>query len=109
VARYSKDGLKIATCIFEAALWRYSVRVSCRCRNTAYFEPTSLWWRFHQKRWEDAFWAAKERFVCLRCMHKTGAKVRPIGMEQSATAATITLPGFPDEREWKRMVNRFRG
>lgn len=109
MARSSKGGLKIATCIFEAALWRYSVRVSCRCRNTAYFEPKSLWWRFHQKGWNDAFWTAKDRFLCLRCLHKTRTKVRSVGMEQSTTEPTIRLPEWPDEREWKRAMDQFRG
>ena len=52
MARY-RDGLKVATCIFEAAAWHYSVRVECRCRREGLFEAHGLWWKFQRKGWSD--------------------------------------------------------
>ncbi|WP_206377376.1 hypothetical protein [Sphingobium sp. TB-6] len=107
VARYDDD-LKLATCIFEAAAWHYSVRVVCRCRREGLFDAHGLWWKFQRKGWSDDFREAKRRLYCRACTQRTGRKVRPITMETSNKPAKIRLP-LPDEREWKRAVSRFRG
>src|SRR3546814_6785444 len=49
----TKDGLRRATHIFEAAVWHYAVQVTCRCGHSAKFHAASLWWRFERKGWND--------------------------------------------------------
>lgn len=107
MARY-RDGLKVATCIFEAAAWRYSVRVACRCGREEYFDAHGLWWKFQWKGWSDDFRDARRRFYCKACLQRHGRKVRPAVIETSRESPRYCFP-LPDEREWKRAVNRFRG
>lgn len=108
VARYSKDGLRVATNIFEAAAWHYAVKVTCRCGHSATFDPHGLWWRFHRKSWDDYLGKAGQRFWCRQCSTRIGRRVRPVKLELvQQTKDDITLE-MPDEREWKRAVNRFR-
>ena len=107
MARY-RDGLKVATCIFEAAAWHYSVRVECRCRREGLFEAHGLWWKFQRKGWSDDFREAKRRFDCKACSQRYGRKMRPLVMETSNKPPRHHFP-LPDEREWKKAVSRFRG
>jgi len=39
-----RDGLKRATCLFEAAAWHRAVKVRCGCGHFAVFDPHGLWW-----------------------------------------------------------------
>ena len=109
MARY-RDGLNEATCLFEAALWAYAVKVGCGCGHFAAFNPYGLWCHFHRKGWPDDFRSARSKMWCKQCRHSTGAKVRPRRMDliKPYSGPLIMLP-MPDEREWKRAVNRFRG
>ena len=107
MARYA-DGLKVATCIFEAAAWHRTVKVSCRCGNVGLFDGHGLWWKFERKGWTDDFRDARRRFYCRSCSQRMGRKVRPSWIETCDESPRICLP-LPDEREWKRAVNRFRG
>ena len=103
----NSDGLRVATNIFEAAVWHRSVKVECRCGHTAYFQAHGLWWRFTQLRWSDEFRDAPGRFYCSRCRAIHRRKARPRLVEASTEPAEITLP-MPDEREWKRAIQKFR-
>lgn len=109
MARY-KDGLKVATCLFEAAIWHYAVGVRCGCGHRAAFQPYGLWWRFHRKGWNDDLQAARARFWCRPCRLSHGRKVRPgaLRLIRPYDGPLIELP-LPDEREWKRVLSRFRG
>jgi hypothetical protein len=103
-----RDGLREATCIFEAAAWKYSVKVECgRCRQVAYFHAHGLWWRFEQKGWNDDFREAGQKLYCSACWKRTRRKVRPWLIETSNRPPTITLK-LPEEREWKRAISRYR-
>jgi hypothetical protein len=105
-----RDGLKQASCLFDAAAWHYAVKISCRCGHSAAFDPHGLWWLFHRKGWPDDFRSARAKMWCTRCRRSTGQKVRPRLLElvRSKSERLITLP-MPSEREWKRIVNRVRG
>lgn len=102
------DDRKIASSIFEAASWGYAIKVICRCRNEGIFEPHGLWWRFRQKKWNDDLREAAARFYCRNCSQRYGRKVRPSTIETTGEPPRIRLP-MPDEREWKRAVDRYRG
>ena len=107
MARY-RDGLKVATCIFEAAAWHYSVRVAGRGWREGLLEAHGLSWNFQRNGWSDDFREAKRRFYCKACSQRYGRKVRPLVMETSNKPPRHRFP-LPDEREWKKAVNRFRG
>ena len=109
MARY-QDGLKVPTSLFEAAAWHYAVKVSCGCGHFAVFDPHGLFWRFHRKGWPDSLVDAKRRLWCKSCRSSLGQKVRPrrVDLVKPYSGPRITLP-LPDEREWKRIINRYRG
>lgn len=101
------DGLRVATCVFEAACFHKSVRVACRCGHEAFFQAHGLWWLFTQRRWSDEFRDMRERFFCIRCWTVQRTRERPRVIEASRKPVTYNLP-MPDEREWKRALRRFR-
>jgi len=104
-----EDGLRVATCLFEAAAWQRTIKVECgKCRHVNYFQPHGLWWKFHKKGWSDDFRDARKRLYCLACWKAMRRKVRPSVITICEEAPRLHLP-MPDEREWKREVNRFRG
>lgn len=107
VSQYDDDR-RVATSIFEAALWGYSVKISCRCRRAGVFEPHGLWWRFKRKGWSDDFRDAVRCCYCQSCSQRHGRKIRPVSMETSNEPPRIRLP-LPDEREWKKAVSQHRG
>jgi hypothetical protein len=109
VAKY-QDGLKVATCLFEAAAWHYAVKVGCGCGHFAVFDPHGLWWHFSRKGWSDDFHSVRGKMWCRVCRQGAGKKVRPrrLDLVRPYSGPLITLLQ-PDEREWKRAINRFRG
>lgn len=108
VARYTKDGLRVATNIFEAAAWHKGIRPVCKCGHSAVFNPHGLWWRFECKGWDDQLVKARERFWCIRCAWRSTKRVRPLRLELVPLSVNdIELP-FPPDHEWKRAVSRFR-
>jgi len=105
---YNKDGLRHPTHIFEAALWRYSVRVDCRCSHMAIFEAGSLWGYFEKRGWDDSRWDAPKRFFCLECWKKQRGKVRPRRITYVKMQPTVQIGEIPDGRTVKRALNRYR-
>ena len=96
--------------ITDCALFHSNVRVTCRrCRNTKIFSGYALWWLFSRKRWDDTLKTAGRRFRCSRCCYDAIGRRRAM-VEVSVTRAEPTgrQPPMPDEREWKRLVNRQR-
>jgi hypothetical protein len=109
VARFDKDGGRIATTLFEAAAWHYAVKPICsRCRHTATFHPHALWWHFQRKGWNDRLLDARARFWCRVCGQATGQRVRPRLLELVQESAADICLTMPPAHEWKRAVNRFR-
>lgn len=107
MSRY-EDGLRVATCVFEAAAWHHVVRIRCACGHMALHDPHGLWWLCRRRRWNDDFRALAPRFYCTRCLASLRRKVRPASIDTARAAATIILP-MPPENEWKREIRRFRG
>jgi hypothetical protein len=106
---YNKDGLRHPTQIFEAALWRYSVKVECsRCVNIAIFEAGSLWGLFERRGWDDSKWAAPQRFWCTKCRVKLHRKVRPKRILFVKDSPTIQVGAIPDDLTVKRALSRYR-
>ena len=109
VARYDKDGGRIATTIFEAAAWHYAVKAVCgRCGHSATFHPHALWWHFSKRGWSDNLRAARSRFWCRNCAGEIGARVTPMVLELVRECERDICLTMPPANEWKRAVNRFR-
>ncbi|MGH6782480.1 MAG: hypothetical protein ACREB5_10300, partial [Sphingomonadaceae bacterium] len=79
-----------------------------QCPNAATFNAHGLWWHFEKRGFDDDLRKITARFWCRACAGRLGRRVRPVSVEVVAeTEEAICLP-FPDERIWKRAVNRFR-
>lgn len=108
MARYTEDGLRIPTSIWEAAIWHYAVEVRCsNCDHSARFEAVGLWWYFERRGWEQHFSLAARHFYCRRC-REPGVKNKPRRLE-AVMAAGERRFSLPDDRTWKRALSRFRG
>ena len=108
MARY-KDGLKVATHVFEAAAWHQNVRVSCgTCGHSSTFDPHKLWWLFTRKGWDDGLAEASRRFWCRKCGARVGKRIKTARIELVRDPAQDHGLPFPPEVEWKRAVSRFR-
>jgi hypothetical protein len=91
-----------------AALMRRTIMLSCsRCRHQRLLDARALWWLFHQRRWADGLPIATERFYCAACWRRDHKRYRPGYQITDETPVGDQFPE-PDEREWKRLVARFR-
>ena len=105
-----KENYRAFRHITDCALFHENVRVACRrCGNEKIFSGYALWWLFHKRGWDDALRNAKRRFRCVNCSYEVTNRRRGV-VELSLTReeATGPQPPRPDEREWKRLVNRQR-
>ena len=96
--------------ITDCALYHENVRVRCqRCRAEKIFSGHALWWLFFKKRWDDALRTAGRRFRCTSCSYDSRGRARSrVELSITRDAPTGPQPPMPDEREWKRLVNRTR-
>ena len=102
MAKFDKDGGRVPTNLFECAAWHKSIIATCnRCRREEVFDPHQLWGLFEKKRWNDELVNVARRLKCSKCRGRGRLTL------DRNRAATISLP-WPDEREWKRAINRFR-
>lgn len=104
----TKNGLRRATYIFEAAVWHYAVQPVCRCGHSAKFHAASLWWRFERKGWNDQLGEARKRFWCRQCALQDGRRVQPLRLDVVPWEKGAIELEMPSEHEWKRAVRRFR-
>lgn len=108
MGRWTADGTRLATNLFEAAAWHYAVKPVCRCGHSAAFNPHGLWWRFERRGWDVRFEKALARFWCIRCKWRTGRRVRPVKFELVRQSVDDIELEYPPDHEWKRAVRRFR-
>ena len=101
------DGLRVATNAFEAAAWRYTVKIACPCGHAITLDPHGLWWACERRGRSDRFIDIARRCYCARCYLAFNRKVRPTVSACSHEPPTLRLP-MPNEREWKRALSRFR-
>ncbi|MCR5872273.1 MULTISPECIES: hypothetical protein [unclassified Sphingomonas] len=105
MARFNSDGTRQPTNLFECAAWHIAIQVICRrpqCRRVAVFDPHQLWWLFERKHWDMRLGEVNRKLRCSAC--KAGGTM---SLLRGEAKATVSLP-WPDEREWKRAVSRFR-
>lgn len=96
--------------IVDCALYHENVRVKCRnCSTEKVFSGYALWWLFHERRWDDSLRTAGRRFRCVHCSYDGKRRwSRAVELSVTRDDPTGPQPPMPDEREWKRLVNRQR-
>ena len=105
-----KDNYRPYRYITDCALFHENIRVRCRrCGRSKIFSGYALWWLFERKRWDDSLKIAGRRFRCSNLRCASAARGR-LGVELTVTRDDPTgpQPSLPDERAWKRLVNRNR-
>ena len=108
MARYV-EGQFTPTTIFEAATRHHRLMVICTiCQHWAVYDPHQLWWLFHRRGWSGIFSDAKKRFGCTQCRLPKGRRPRAAEIVLTDRAVTVNGLPFPDEREWKRALSRYR-
>lgn len=109
--RWTKEGLRVPTRVFEAALHHEPVRATCRrCGRVVIFDPHQLWWLFHRRGWDDRLAAVGQRLRCSSQLPPHGNECRgraSIDLVRFGTPTTACLP-WPPKAEWKRAVRRVR-
>lgn len=90
----------------DLALRHWNLRVTCGgCGRTRVVSGAAAWWLFHRRGWSDDVREASSRFVCTECGRR-GQAAASLAKTRDA-ASDQSLP-MPDEREWKRLVSRYR-
>jgi len=106
--RWTPDGSKVATNLYEAAAGHYAIKVTCKCGNSSTFNPHGLWWHFERRRWDDRLSQIGQRFWCRACGSNARRKVRPMDVHLvSESDADFQLP-LPHPSVWKQLVKRRR-
>ncbi|HEY0629535.1 MAG TPA: hypothetical protein VGD23_09410 [Sphingomicrobium sp.] len=106
-----KENYRAYRHITDCALFHANVRVTCRrCRSAKIFSGYALWWLFERKRWDDSLRTAGRRFRCTNCSYNRVGRQGRAAVELTVTdeQPTGAQPPMPEEREWKRLVNRHR-
>jgi hypothetical protein len=97
------------TCIVHHALYQWNIRLTCRaCRHARVFEGHQLWWLFHRRRWDDQMKSIGHRFYCGRCCNTDCRKIKTPAWQRTKDPPTGVALAWPDEREWKRAISRYR-
>ena len=94
-------------CLLHCALYQRTIEVTCPgCRRIVKFDAVPLWWWFERRGVDDVLSTVMRRFYCTRC-HRAGKVVRPRWRITEDAPDPCKLP-YPDEREWKRQISRYR-
>ena len=96
-------------CVGDCALYRRNISLSRRqCRHVRVFDGRYLWWLFERRRWNDELKGIGRRFWCSECQIAKARKARDPTLTITEGAPTgMPLP-WPSDREWKRLVSRYR-
>ena len=94
--------------IEQCALYRRSLRLTCRrCQSLRILDAVAVWWLFQQRGWPDNLPDVARRFACSACRNKGHQSAAPM-IEVGRDPPEGPQPPYLDEREWKRLVSRYR-
>jgi len=97
------------TTLMECALYRRSLRVTCRkCPHIRLWEAVPIWWLFEKKGWCGFMRDVPGRLFCSHCWTERQERVRGPRVTISNDPPEKTPYPYPSEREWKRFVSRYR-
>jgi hypothetical protein len=92
----------------HCALHRRTITVTCpSCTRVRRLDAVALWWWFEQRGWNDDLPRAYRRLYCEACLVHHGRVFRPWA-EITRDQPDPDQPPYPTEREWKRIVARYR-
>ncbi len=92
----------------QFALHNRNLRLTCRrCGTVRVLSGHGVWWLFRQRRWDGHVNQLAKRFRCAACFEQSGIKVSPNVQATRDHPTGAPLPD-PDERDWKRLVSRYR-
>ena len=98
------------TALWLCALYRRSLHLRCpACQHQRLIDAIPVWWLFKRRRWSETLRDVPPRFYCSRCLADRGRRTRGPRLTISLDPAEPCDLPYPDEREWKRMVSRYRG
>lgn len=106
MSRYVDD-LRVPTCVFEAAAWQETVKITCPHGHSVVHDAHGLWWWCYRRRVSDNFLDLCRTLACSQCKDAGKGLVRPASVARSREKPTAELP-LPPEREWKRALRRIR-
>jgi hypothetical protein len=96
--------------LWLCALYKRSLYFACRqCPHEGLISAIPVWWLFKRKGWSEALGDVAVRFYCSHCLAERQRKVRGPKLAVSLDEAPPCDLALPDQREWKRMVSRYRG
>jgi hypothetical protein len=107
-----RDGLKIPTELWEAAMMHHHLKVQCcvpGCGNSAVYHAAALWLLFARRGWEQPLRLAEKRFWCRPCTRAVGWKVKRARLGTTRDALTVTSLPLPSDAMWKKFASRHRG
>ena len=96
------------TTLMECALYRRTLRVTCRkCPHVRLWDAVPIWWLFEKKGWCGFLSDVPRRLYCGQC-RTDGHKVRGARVTITNGPPGETPYPYPSEYEWKRFVARYR-
>ena len=96
------------TCLQHCALHRRTIKLTCpSCGHVRRLDAVALWWLFTKHGWNDRLPSAYGRLYCDACLVTRGRKFRPAA-EITREKPDAVQPPYPEERDWKRLVSRYR-
>lgn len=89
------------------ALYRRTITLTCRqCSRVRRLDAVALWWLFACRMWDDRLPRAIGRLCCDPC--RAAGTVARFDYEITREPPDADQPPYPDEREWKKIVSRYR-
>lgn len=93
----------------QCALYQRTLQLSCRsCPHSFVLDGLAGWWLFHRRGWDDRLPGAMRRFYCSKCWHGRFVKVSVPRYSIGRLQPSPGQPPYPDVRDWKRLVGRYR-
>lgn len=104
-----KDGYQPMRTLFDCALYKYNLQVTCRaCGHDNILDGPGHWWLCERRKWSDKIDHFLKRCYCSKCWSRERRKVRDPKVVLTHKPVDGPLLPAPDERYWKRIVNRQR-
>lgn len=93
----------------HCALHRRTIKLTCRtCGHVRKFDAVAIWAMFRRRQWAGELEKVPKRFYCGTCWQQHFRRSGVPRMEITDEQPEGPQPPYPDEREWKKLVSRYR-
>lgn len=104
-----KEDWRPLSTLLDCALYAINIRMTCNgCGHSRVMDGPGLWWLAERKGWDQSLHTFGKRCYCGECWRLRYRKQRWPKMEQTKEPAEGALLPSPDQRTWKRVINRQR-